>query len=80
MFGSRWESVVDGKYEDRELFQQGFVWGIDGEQDFLFKLTIKNPNSNYNNDYFWIVKKRRERSPKEVIFNLVLMAGFILLL
>jgi formylglycine-generating enzyme required for sulfatase activity len=61
MIGNVWEwvggSVVDGKYQDRELPQQGFVWGIDDETGLPFQTENQNPNSNYNNDYFWIVKK-----------------------
>jgi formylglycine-generating enzyme required for sulfatase activity len=61
MIGNVWEwvggSVIDGKYQERELPQQGFVWGIDDETGLPFQTKKENPNSNYNNDYFWILKK-----------------------
>jgi len=61
MIGNVWEwvagSVNDGKYQDKELPQQGFVWGIDDETGLPFQTDPENSNLNYNKDYFWIVSK-----------------------
>jgi len=61
MIGNVWEwvggSVVDGKYQGRELPQQGFIWGIDDETGLPFQTDPQNSNLNYNGDYFWIISK-----------------------
>jgi formylglycine-generating enzyme required for sulfatase activity len=59
MIGNVWEwvegTVVDGKFQDRELPSSGFVSGVD--QFGLPVETKKEPDSVYQKDYFWIVKK-----------------------
>ena len=59
MIGNVWEWVegaaIDGKYNNKELPDAGYVDSLDGES--LPGITNNNtPNENYNEDYFWVKK------------------------
>lgn len=58
MIGNVWEwidgSIVDGKINDRELPESGYIAGVDS--DALPVVTGNDKNPDYFNDYFWIKK------------------------
>lgn len=60
MIGNVWEwvkeTVSDGKFEERELPDRGFIHGTDGKG--MPMMTHPDlPNLDYNQDFFWIYKE-----------------------
>lgn len=60
MIGNVWEWVREttneGKIEGKELPEKGFVWGTDGK-GFPSLTDPELPNSDYYEDFLWIVKE-----------------------
>lgn len=59
MVGNVWEwidgTIADGKFEDAELPESGYIAGVDANS-MPIKTDKDNKDANYYNDYFWIKK------------------------
>lgn len=59
LVGNVWEwvsdDVIDGKYRERQLPEEGYVAQVDGSG--IATVSVKNPEALFGSDYFWVARE-----------------------